>query len=169
MATSLKPLISAMPWSDSLTLKIHPPLAVIQPKLYQSKFACPTLCPKGPTVLRGGWWNPHHVVHGRPSLVTDWHIVLHFHIFSHYGMVLLKVWTLGPQIGENWVFFARQTLGGTYEHPYRTWTISGHTALCGKVLRISAKGRRKICGWKKEITQVKHSIFCYRYSDTRRQ
>ena len=39
-------------------------------------------------------------------------------------------------------------LGGTYEHPYRRQNISEHTALCGKVSRKSAQGRRKIYGGK---------------------
>jgi len=64
-------------------------------------------------------------------------------------MARLKVSILGPEIGENMGLFAPQIfLGGTYEHPYRRQNISEHTALCGKVSRKSAQGRRKIYGGK---------------------
>jgi len=59
----------------------------------------------------------------------------------------LKVSTLGPQVGEKWDFLPLKFLGGTWEHPYRTGIISENIALCGKVSRKSAQGRRKNLWW----------------------
>jgi len=62
--------------------------------------------------------------------------------------------------------FALSILGGTYEHLYRTLTITGHIASNGKVSRKSAQGRLKICGGKKgKITQPKYNSLRYRYSE----
>jgi len=65
-------------------------------------------------------------------------------------MAGLKASIFGSQIGENLGFFVPQFLGGTYEHPYMRYTISGHNASCGEVSRKSTQGRRKIGGRKKK-------------------
>jgi len=73
-------------------------------------FTCSTPCPKWIFDFSRGWWNPYQIWRERiysPAYPQTDAIVLDFSIslaFSHCGIVGLKVSTLDPQIGENWVF-----------------------------------------------------------------
>jgi len=114
---------TAMFWSDRMTQTPHhwnqTPSCWLSYREGRSirTFTCPIPCPKGTTNLSRGWWDPHHVWYGCPSLATDSPHSFRFPYFpSHYGMVGLKA--LDPQIGN--IFLPFKFLGGTYEHCHRT-------------------------------------------------
>jgi len=106
MATSLRPSISAMSSSDSLTRKTYSlesnreSLAAIQPMLYRFK----VYLPEGNNRSQGWLGDPLHVWYGRPHLATDWPYCFRFPDFFQIGEWRGSVSILGPQIGENWVF-----------------------------------------------------------------
>jgi len=94
--------------------------------------------------------------------MEDWPIVLDFPSFPALGNGGAESVDFGSENLAKLGVSPLKFLGGMYEHPYRRQTISEYTALCGKVSRKSAQGRRKIGGRKKEITPPKYNSLRYR-------
>ena len=85
-----------------------------------------------------GWWDPHDW-YGRPHLATDWPYCFRFPNFPRIREWQgSKCWFWVRKSAKIGGFCPSNLLGGMYEHPYRRWTIAGHTTSCGKVSQKSA-------------------------------
>ena len=141
MATSLDPwsrvCLHWIAWPRKPTPRIKQRVAschTAEVMLIQS-LPAPPPTPRGQPISEMGG-DPHHVWYGRAHIATDWHYCFKFPDFPRsmeWRGSTSRFWV--RKYPKSGVFRPSNLLGGTYEHPYRTYTISAHTASCGKVSR----------------------------------